>query len=464
MKAIQSRRTRSVRAAAVVSIFALRASAQPAPATVAPPAHATDESARVMTLDECITTALNDNVEARSSALEVDAAKAARAGARGELLPRLKAEGALQQWNQAFELPFALPGLAGPPPVLTVRDAFTWTGSVSVIQPITGLIGGLERHKAESLGIDVAKLEYETTRRDTAFRVAEQYLRVLEAKRLVEVADASITALEAQRKQATSLHTNGVIAKNDLLRAELALTNAKQRGIQARGNVIVARGRLGVLLGLPSNRSVDVSPLGATASPSAEPTTPVASAEEQSTTHRIELRAFDARIEREGSKVRAARDKLIPQVSAVGNYTHFAGSAFQQKDAAYVGVVGSWDVWDWGATLSGAHEADARREQAKLARVKVEEQVRLEARQAAVDAQNARDALDLAKVSVEQAEENFRIVSKRFEQAAATAFDVVDAESLLTQSRAQIETATYGWLVARLALQRATGETSPRVQ
>jgi outer membrane protein TolC len=439
--------------------FAAHASAEPAVSLASAP-----PGTRVLTLDDCIATALAGNVDARSTDADVRVAESARTGSRGELLPRLHADGAVQQWDSAFALPFALPGVAGPAPVLTVRDAFTWTGSVSVIQPITGLLAGLERYAQDGLGVDIAKLQREASRRDVGFRVAEQYLRLLEAKRLVEVAAASVVALEGQRRQAVSLHANGVIAKNDLLRAELALSNAKQREIQARGSVVMARGRLGTLLGLPSATPVDAAPLGLTGASDDSLDTSVETAEAQASSRRLEVRAFDSRVKQADSKITAAREKLLPQISGVANYTHFEGSAFQQKNAAYVGLVGSWDIWDWGATLSAAHEAEARREQAKLARIRIDEQIRLEARQAAVDAQAAREALEVARTAVAQADENYRIVSRRFEQAAGTAFDVVDAEALLTQSRAQVETATYGSLVARLGLQRATGEMTPRVR
>src|SRR4051794_24621926 len=95
--------------------------------------------ARVLTLDECIAAALASNVDAQSSELEIHAANEARKGVRNEYLPRVRADGNVEQWDSAFTLPFALPGASGPVPVLTVRDAFTWTGSVSLIQPITGI-------------------------------------------------------------------------------------------------------------------------------------------------------------------------------------------------------------------------------------------------------------------------------------------------------------------------------------
>ena len=82
----------------------------------------------------------------------------------------------------------------------------------------------------------------------------------------------------------------------------------------------------------------------------------------------------------------------------MGNYTHTAGSPFQQVDAAYVGATASWDVWDWGATIGGVHEAAAKLHQASLAKTKLENDVRVEVQQAYVNAESTREALTVARL------------------------------------------------------------------
>ena len=417
---------------------------------------------RAMPIEECVSIAIARNPESLSADYEVEAAESGRTGVRGEMLPKLRAEANVQEWDRPFELPFG-------PTVFRVRDPFTWTATVSVVQPLSGLLNTLERYKVERVGVDVARLRRDATRRDLGFRVAETYLRLLEAMRLDEIAKASVTQLEAQRKQAQSLYANGVIGKNDALRAELALANAKQREIQARGQVVLVRGRLAVAMGLSPDSAIEPVPLppepaAAGTGVAAGDDTTLEAAQSRAVAQRLEVRELAQRIDQQDARVSAARSRLLPQVSAVGSYVHTEGSAFAQKDAAYVGALASWDVWDWGTTTSAIGEAAARREQAKLAKTKLEDDVRLEARQAFVDLDTAREALAVAKTALEQAEENYRIVTKRFEQAAGTSFDVVDAESLLTTARAQVENAQTGLLVARLSLQRATGAMIPRVR
>ena len=407
---------------------------------------------RATGIAEAVSIALQRNPDALASEVDVKVAEATRAEVNGTFYPRLHLDANVQQWNSPFAINFG--GAA-----FTVRDAFTWQVGPSLIQPLTGLWTIYDQYKVQDLGVDVAAIRRRVTRREVAFQVVQAYYRLLEAQRLVDVAETSVAQLEAQQKQAQSLFDNGVIGKNDLLRAGLALARARQRAIQTRGNVMLARGQIDALLG--SSPDEPFEPVPFTGDPPATDEASLQSAEQRAVAQRLELAVVDRSIAQADHGLSAAKKKLVPQLNAVANYTHTAGSPFQQENAAYVGLFLAWDVWDWGATPGGIDEASAKVEQARVARRKLQDQVRLEARQAFVNADTAREALAVARTAVAQAEENYRIVSKKFEAAAATSFDMVDAEALLTQSRGQVETALYDLLIARAALQRATGTPLP---
>ncbi len=439
-------RARSTFVAGIAALLVLAAAA---------PARA-EGRAHTMTLEECVASALARNAEARSNNLDVTAAKEEESGVKGELLPKLRAEGLVQEWDRPFNIAFG-------PQNFRVREAFNWNATVTIQQPLTGLFEIFARYKVQSIGVEIADLHRKAAHRDLVYRVAETYLRLLESERLAEVAKTSISQLEAQRKQAMSLLENGVIGKNDELRAELALANAKQREIQLRGQVVVARATLAAMVGYPEDTTLEPMPIAAGDSQANEEVSAEA-ATSKAFSQRFELRELDERIAQQDARVSAAQDRHIPNVSAIGSYLHVEGSAFQLKDSAFVGAAASWDVWDWGTTSSNVRGAETRREQAKLARAMAGAAIRIEVSKAFTELESAKEALLVARTARDQAEENYRIVAKRFEQAAATSFDVVDAESLLTTARAQVENAFYGYLSARLALQRATGGTTPRLR
>jgi outer membrane protein len=398
-----------------------------------------------MTLDQCVALALGHNVELLSTSDDVAIAEAQRKSVRGQFGPKVEVDASFQRWNEAYVF-------SGFP----VHDTTVWNVTASITQPITGLFAIYDAYKVRELGVDVAAVRREATRRETALRVIESYYRLLQAERLSEVAVASVDQLGAQLRQANSFHTNGIVSRDDVLRAELAVANAQQRLIQARARVTLERGRLAVLLGMPADSAIDAQPLPADRVPPRDAAS-LEQAEQAAEARRVELREIEKRIEQAHHDTRLAYLKLAPQVNLVGAYIHNEGSLFSQINSGYVGGVASWDVWDWGTTTSGITEAKARAHQALLARSKVDDRIRLEVRQAFVGVGTAGEALEVGKASVASAEENFRLVKKRYEANAATSFDVVDAEGLLTQARGQMQTALYDFVIARAALRGATG-------
>jgi len=427
-------------AAITVSLSASRhASGQQAPAVPDSPSPAR------MSLEDCVDVALRRNVDVLTGADDVTAAEAERSAMRGQFLPKVHADASYQRWNEAYVFD-------GFP----VHDVTVWNITATVTQPITALFAIYEAYKVRDLGVDIAAVRREVTRRQTALRVVEGYYRLLEAERLGEVAVASVDELEAQLRQANSFHTNGIVSRDDVLRAELALANAKQRLIQARARVALQRSQLAVLMGLPPDSAVEGQPLSDDRPP-ARDSLSLEQAEQVAESQRMELREVEKRIAMTDRDTRLAYLRLAPQVSVVGAYIHNEGSLFSQINAGYVGGVLSWDVWDWGTTTSGISAANVRAHQALLARSKVDDQIRLEVRQAFVDIGTASEAIEVARAAVTSAEENFRLVKKRYEANAATSFDVVDAEGLLTQARAQMQTAVYDFVIARAALHGAMG-------
>lgn len=410
-------------------------------------------SGRALTLAECVSLASARNPDVLGAQEEVAAAKASRAAATALVGPRLRVEGNFLRWESEATVGFAPP----PAPPVVVRDQITSMVSVSVIQPVTPLLAIYEGVRLRDLGVDIAEVRREATKRDTRFQVEESYFRLLQATRLAEVAASSVETVEAQVSRARKFEKQGVVGRNDVLRAEIALAAAKQRRIQADGAHSLASGRLAVLVGLPVATAID--PAWIPAGPAAPVNLTPDEAEQRAMRGRVELRELDARIGQAKAGRSVAWQRLAPQVNLVGTWQRQDGNAFAEKESAFVGATGTWDVWDWGASYFGGREAAARVRQAETLRAKVRDGLALETRAAHVAFTGALEAVRVAEAALAQAEENFRLETRRYEASASTTFDVLDAESLLTQARAQFQTALYDTHIASANLARAMGET-----
>jgi outer membrane protein len=222
--------------------------------------------------------------------------------------------------------------------------------------------------------------------------------------------------------------------------------------------VTVARGRLAMLVGLGGDE--EVAPAGAPEGiPAATGTKPtLADAEAGALEARTELDELDLRIRQAKEGEHFAWLEFLPQISVIGSWEHNAGSAFAQTDSWFVGLFATWDLWDWGTRYASVNQARARTRKARAGRDKARDGIRLETRAAHVAVDTATEALAVAEKAVVQAQENFRIEGLRFEAQDNTTFDVIDAEALLTQARAQRETALFDYLIADAALRRAMGQ------
>jgi outer membrane protein len=410
---------------------------------------------RPMTLDEVIDVALTRNPDMVIAKDEIDAAMASQRGMRGNFGPKLRLEANVMRWDS--KLLFDLTALGMPASLSpVVREATTTQVSLSFIQPLTSLWSIYEGYKVKELGVDVARVKRQSARLTTAYQATESFYRVLQTMRLADVAKMSVDSLEAQVTRARSFYKHGLVNHNDLLRAELGLAAAKQRLIQSKGNVTLAQGRLALSMGIEPD--VLIVPKGAPEEAPPAETMAIGTAEQRALQGRIELREIEANIRMADRGVRAAKSKMLPSVNLLANYQHNTGSMFAQKNAEWVGLFLSWDFWEWGATAYGIPEAQARHRQALAARAKVRDALRLDARAAWIMQSTAAEALGVAKGAVASAEENFRLETKRYEAHANTSFDVIDAESQLTQARATMLTALYDYIIARANLARAMGE------
>jgi outer membrane protein TolC len=418
-------------------------------------------AAEPMTLAKCIDVALQGNPDITSANLEVEATTAQSKSARGAFGPRLHLDAGIQRWDKP--LPFNLGSLNSLlPPSATfpnIRDQWTWSVGATLAQPITSLWTIDEGYVLRQMGVDVAEIQRKSARRDVAFQVTEAYYRLLQAMRMAEVAQKSVENIDAQVKRAQSFFRAGTVGRNDVLRAELGLAAAKQRLIQTNGGVVLARGQLARLMGLPPDSPID--PADKITEAPAGPLIPASQAENRAVADRLEIKEIAKRIDQAEAGVSLAKSKMLPQVNAVANYTHTVGSQFSPTNAWFIGGTASWDIWEGGGTYYGIDESKARMAQALSARRKAEDGIRLETRSAHVNATTAAQALTVAREAVEQAEENFRIEQKRYESGDNTSFDVLDAENQLTTARGQLQAATYDSLIAQSNLARAIGQQNP---
>jgi len=122
-------------------------------------------------------------------------------------------------------------------------------------------------------------------------------------------------------------------------------------------------------------------------------------------------------------------------------------------------------VWNWGATQDTYSSAKADNEHAITAAAGLLDQVKLDVRNRWLDAKTAYDSLAVAQTQQQTAEEALRLQKVRFDNAAATTTDVLDAQTDAARARLSFATARYDYYRALVGLARSVGDlpsTTPK--
>ena len=448
---------------------------------------------QTLTLGACIQAAYERHPELRGAHVAVERADDEARAVRGGFLPTLTVEGNVLVWDDEMVIemggggtPPTFPGpgagqlpesgfdqyvadsLGGMGSLLTamatpaptkLRDQITWGVTVRATQALTPLYQVFEGHRARRAQASGARVHVRTVRQDVALRVATGYFAALQADAYVTIAGSAVEQLAAHLEQVTAFFEQGVVGRNDVLKVEVELANARRQLVEALAGRAIARASLAVEMGRSAREPVIPAP-----QPPADDVSPtevsLAEAVSAARRERSELGELEHGHEAAEHAAKASWGGLIPTVALVAQYDHTGGQgAFTLEDTFFAGLMLSWDVWDWGRTVYEAKAADGRVEELELQRERVLQLVELDATAKRIRVQSAADGFRLARVAIVQAEEALRVERERFAMRASTTTDLLDAEATLTRARAAHANAWYAWLLARVELERAMGRT-----
>ena len=409
------------------------------------------DAPQALTFERAIEVALGGHPDLAAAQEGVASADARAAGARAHRWATLDASFAYSYWREPYALAFGSLGS------FVLHEQTTSATVVTIAQPLTGLAYLSELVDAAHHQSEATRRDYDRVRLDIAYRAADAYLRVLEARAIADVAHQSVADIDAELERARKLRAAETYTDLDVLRFQSAKSGSELAAIRADANTKLVLAELVVQLGLPEGTPIEL----ADDLPQSPPR--LAMSVEQSQARalaaRPELAAAREQIAAADNQRRAARERYLPDVRAVAQWNHLTGvQPFQPKDEEFIGVQLQWNVWNWGATHDAVVDAEHQQRRARVGEHALVDQVKLDVRRRYLAAQTAFDSLDTTQTQLHAAEEAFRLQKVRFDNAAATTTDVLDAETEVARARLGFVLARYDYYLALVGLARAVGD------
>ena len=418
---------------------------------VCPAAAQTSGEPRSLTLDQAIETALANNPRLRQSAIEISAAEARVKQARADILPQVDAGGLANRGLTGSANLFDLHGLASSPEPR--NGAF----SVNLLQDLLDF----KRTKFESRARR-AEVEYfeQTLRADQDRLVLEvqraYFTGLKESKRLALAAErVKRRELEQARANALLEAELGAKVEVDQARANLSkaqsgftsATEARKRALSGLGTVMGEEAPVLYQLHEPEIAERSPGPLGPLVANSLEA--------------RAELAAVDARIQAAEEWVRRARREKYPRLMIMfsGGWTRFAELTLGRLLFGAFGL--QMPVFTGGRLEASIEETELVVDKTKAMRDELRQAIQLEVATAHSQAVATLEAVQAARLDLEQAQSMATLADARHQQGLSSRLDVVIARTALAAAENGLHQARYDYGIATAQLDFASGSASP---
>lgn len=300
---------------------------------------------------------------------------------------------------------------------------------------------------------EAASQGFLSTSGDFALQVIEAYFRILETGRLIQAAAEEVTQITEHRRVAQVLFEEGVVTRNDVLQAEVRLASARQKQLSVVNTLTNAWLLLNFLTGSEPGFRGELDEATTLSS-----TTRSVAGGADTPVNRHDIKAQKQILEAREFEVKENRKNYVPEI-----YTRL-GMDYVQNDKVreqtlYSATLGiRINLFDgFAAQAAHAKAVKQRSKQQDTLRL-TEQRALLEITTAGNDARVAKERISVTEAAIKQSEENLRINEERYQARVGIASEVLDAQTLVTQAKADYYRALYDYQTATARLQNARGE------
>ncbi len=421
-------------------------------------------------LDQCKSMALQNNAEVKNKLLDVKASEEVKKAAFTKYFPQVEATALMFKVDKPLlemEIPGGnLPVYDGNPANLLTATQFAYFpgGSISMLE--NGTIGFATAtqplfagrristgNKLANLGIEVSQLQLKTTENEIALETEKQFWQIVALNEKLKTLERYIALVDTLHKEVNDAWQAGLITRNDLLKVELKQNELKMNKLKLTNGIMLAKMALCQYIGVVYRPDVDFSDnLANIQSPER-----VYVDHQSALANRAEYQLLQKSTEAEKYQTKMQRGEYLPQVG-VGVGAQYL-DIMDGDGTSYGMVFGTVNI-----PISGWWEASHKMKERRLKEEQNRNLVADNTEKLLLQMQQARNTLDeayqqvqLAEVSIRQAEENLKVNRDNYEAGMINVSDMLDAQAQLQQSHDQYTDAVTRYLTAKVNYMQVTG-------
>lgn len=280
---------------------------------------------------------------------------------------------------------------------------------------------------------EAARLDADQDRDAVELNTIEAYENLYKSKAAVDLVKENLESNRQRVKDFSNLEKNGLLARNDLLKAQLQESNTELSLLDAENNRKLANVNMNLMLGLPDSTVLWVNEQDL--QPASVQLKSLSEYVQTGLQNRKDVSALSLRQKAANTAVKIAKGTIYPSVALTGGYVAATiPNVLTVTNAVNIGVGVSYNL-NLGKNNSQVQQAKAREKQVQASQEMLADQIQLEVNSSYQAYLLSQKKIEVYDKAVAQAEENYKIVKNKFDNALATTTDLLDADVAQLQAK-----------------------------
>jgi len=426
------------------------------------PASPQDTEAPLLTLEDAVALALNNNRLVKNSLLEAQKFDSRVSTVRSRRLPHFQFSVLGGELLNSVASTFPRGAFGTYPNTGAIPE--TDTKIRTPRRFVTLITGGLDQPltqqykidlgiRVTEVGRDIAREDVRAERQKIAAEVRNAYFELVATQAGLEAARQAVGALEEAQRLTVRYRAQETVLMADALEIDARLEKSRYELAVTDNGLVTQSEDLNQLLGRDLDTPFRVDPI-----PEQDLTgMTLDDARQRAAQNRPELRQAHLKETQAEYDRRLAQAEYIPDVSAYVGYLGAHNLEVVPTDVAVAGFLFTWEPFDWGRRHNTVVEKTKTLEQARNGAQEAEAQVAVEVGLKYRKWQDAALLLKASRTGHEAAAEQFRVTGNKYQEQAALIKDLLQAQARSAETEFQYQQALSSYGSALAELRRAMG-------
>lgn len=422
--------------------------------TASEPQPQQDAQVLVLTLEDALRIALEENPTVQIADQTVEAKKYAKRGTYAALWPEISASATYQRYIKKQRLHFA-------GQTIEVGTANNYSAGLQAAMPVVNaqLWKSL---KLSAMDVELAVEQARGSRVDMVEQVSKAFYQVLLAKDSYNVYKRVYDNAVENHKIVEKRYKVGQVSEYDYITSQVSVANAEPNVFNAQNSIVVALWQLKALLGLDLDKDIDCA--GSLADFEALMNAHIDM--NLNLDNNTTIRQLDIQERMLEKSVEMVKSTNLPTLALSINYNitsmaeDFKFSNYQWNPYSVAILSLNIPIFSGGKRRAELAQAKINLQNIQLQRENAERQLHTAMMQYSTTMETNLKQYHASSQTISQAKRGYDIAVKRYEVGGGTLVDIDNSQLAYTQAELSRSTAIYNYLVNQVSLEKVKGTLS----